>query len=457
MKMMTLAKLLAALCVLNSVVPVACAAVSGQDAEQLKTTLTPLGAEKAGNKDGSIPAWTGGYTTVPANHKPGDRRFDPFAADKPLYRITAENMSQYADKLSDSVKALLKKYPATFRLDVYQTRRTAAGPQWVYDNTFKNATHAKLENDGLSVTGAFGGVPFPIPKTGEEVRWNHLTRWRGEAIASRYKVWSMTASGQRVMATDAVTTDQYPYYKKGGSVTTNPDAEFFLSIQSTTAPAFRAGEALLVRDVVDVTKGTKIWQYLAGQRRVRRAQNIAFDTPDFVASGTSFADETFGGFGSPERYNYKLIGKKELYIPYNTNKLFMVKDEEAMDAGHLKPDQVRWELHRVWVVEATLKEGKRHAVPKRISYYDEDTWGTAIMDGWDPKGQLWRTSLMLPFVAPDLPAVVNYCTDMFFNLQTGAWVYHCSMGTDSDAQYKATSFRPDSFFTPDALSNQGTR
>ena len=97
----------------------ASAQVSPQEAQQLKTTLTPLGAEKAGNEEGSIPAWTGGMCTVPPGYWHGTRRGDPFANEKPLFSITAQNMDKYADKLTDGTKAMLKRYPNTFRVDVY--------------------------------------------------------------------------------------------------------------------------------------------------------------------------------------------------------------------------------------------------------------------------------------------------------------------------------------------------
>ncbi|WP_454737217.1 DUF1329 domain-containing protein [Cupriavidus necator] len=445
-----------ALGLLATVPALSIGAVSPQEAATLKTTLTPLGAERAGNKEGTIPAWTGGYTAGSGTQKSEGRRIDPFAADKPLFTITAANASKYSEHLSEGVMALFQRYPETFRINVYPTRRTAAAPQWLYNNTLRNATQAKLSKDGLAVEGAYGGVPFPIPKSGEEVRWNHLTRWRGQSIDMRYKVWANTPSGQSVLATQATVNDQFPYYREPAGDGAKHDGMFWQSIQSTDAPAFRAGEALLLRDQNDFSDGRMIWQYLAGQRRVRRAPNIGFDTPDFVASGTSFFDEAFGGVGSSERYDLKLLGKKEMYIPYNTNRLLTISDAEAMAKNHLKPENLRWELHRVWVVEATLKAGKRHAVPRRISYHDEDTWATSVMDGWDAQGKIWRTDLMLPFVAPELPAVVTMCTDAFFNLQTGAWLYRCSMG-DFDEQYKAVPYRADSYFTPDALVSNQTR
>ncbi|WP_297846339.1 DUF1329 domain-containing protein [Pseudomonas sp.] len=448
---------LACFSLLSLCLGVAQAAVSPQEAEALKGKLTPMGAERAANADGSIPAWTGGFTQVPAGFQNGHRNVDPFAADKPLFSITASNMQQYADKLADGVKQLFKDNPQTFRIDVYQTRRTAAAPQWVYDNTFKNATEAKLEGDGLIVKGAYGGVPFPIPKTGLEVHWNHLSLWRGESTHSKYKVWTTTADGKQVLATAAVDEAQYPYYYKEGSVATTPDPEYMLAIQATYAPAFRAGEALMLHSGFDYVKGRTLWQYLAGQRRVRRAPSINFDTPNVVASGVNFIDENFGGVGSPERYDWKLLGKKEMYIPYNDNRLLAHSDQDVMGTRHAKPEMMRWELHRVWVVESTLKPGKRHAVPKRMYYYDEDNWGSAIMDGWDAEGTLWRTSMTTPFVAPDIPATVNYCTSFFHDHRTKAWVYNCALGDAGNDQYSTAERRRESFFSPESLTNQSAR
>ncbi len=433
------------------------AQVSPTEAQALKTTLTPMGAQRAGNADGSIPAWTGGYTQVPAGFEQGHRQFDPFKDDKPLYSITAANMNQYADKLADGVKQMLKDNPSTFRVDVYPTRRTAAAPQWVYDNTFKNATNATLDGDGLIVKGAYGGVPFPIPKSGMEVQWNHQTLWRGEATHAKYKVWTTTADGQRVLATAAEDEAQYPYYYKEGSAETMTEPNYMLAIQLTYAPAFRAGEALMVHNVTDYVKGRTLWQYLSGQRRVRRAPNINFDTPNMVASGVNFVDENYGGTGSPERYDWKLVGKKEMLIPYNNNELLVHGDEEVMGQRHVKPEFMRWELHRVWVVEATLKPGKRHAVPKRMYYYDEDNWGNAIIDGWDAEGTLWRTALTTPFVAPDIPATVNFCTGFFHDHRTKQWMYNCAMGDAGNEQFSIVERRRETYFSPESLTKMSAR
>mgnify|MGYP000908958050 FL=1 len=79
----------------------ALAVATPEEIKQLGTTLTPWGAIKAGNADGSIPAYTGGIEP-PASYDAKKPQFrpDPFAAEKPLFSITAANMAKYEDKLS---------------------------------------------------------------------------------------------------------------------------------------------------------------------------------------------------------------------------------------------------------------------------------------------------------------------------------------------------------------------
>lgn len=438
------------------------AAVSPQEAEALKTTLTPMGAEKAANKDGSIPAWTGGYTTSTPAYQAGDRRVDPFSSDKPLYTITSENMGKYADKLGEGAKAMLKKYK-TFRIDVYPTRRTAVAPQWYYDATLRNATKVKLMNGGMGLDsgGSGGGVPFPIPKSGDEVRWNSELAWRGESYTAKQKIWAVTSAGQQVLASDVIANQQFAWnYSPTTEMKYDPaSTPTMYYMQSVNGPAFRAGEGLVGHYPVDYSKAsTQYWSYLAGQRRVRRAPTVGFDTPDFVASGANFFDEVSAPTGNPVRFDWKLVGKQEMIVPYNNNKLFGVKDTDAMGTNHIKPEHMRWELHRVWVVDATRKQDQRHAVAKRRFYIDEDSWSNTMMDGWDDQGNVWRTTFMLGFIAPDIPAYVSGNSyDVFYNLQTGQYVYRCGMGDDHTLQYKAVKPRNANYFAPDALAGQGVR
>ncbi|MFH0728729.1 MAG: DUF1329 domain-containing protein [Pseudomonadota bacterium] len=443
-----------ALCLVLLSLQLCFAAVTAEEAAKLKTVLTPLGAERAGNAGGTIPAWEGGYTTVPPGYKSGDKRPDPYANEKPLYSITQQNMDQYSEKLTEGTKLLLKKYPS-FRLDVYPTHRTAAAPQFVYDNAFKNATRAKTTNNGLCIEGAYGGTPFPIPKDGFEVIWNHLLAFKGESTFVPFRNYLVTADGKPVLVVEAEDFEQFPYYLNDIPMD-KWNGEFFLFRQVQKAPPFKAGETILARDPVDMYgKGRQAWQYLTGQRRTRRAPSIAYDTPDFVSSGHNYFDEIFVFNGALDRYDWKLVGKREMLIPYNCNKFYLQKDADILKENHANPDYLRWELHRVWVVDALIVEGKRHVVAKRRMYIDEDSWFAVLYDGWDAKGQLWRTTVSVPLIAMEFPAIVPVSL-FIHNLQKGSY---CAtiVPNEMAVQFQAVPVRPDSFFSPDALAGTGIR
>ena len=424
-------------------------AVSADEAAKLKTTLTPLGAERAGNKDGTIPAWDGTAAKL-VPKLPTGQSGDSFADEKPKFQITAQNAAQYADKLSGGVIALLKKYPS-FHLDVYPTHRTAAAPQYVYDNTLKNATHAKLGKDGR-LEGAFGGVPFPIPKEGIEIIWNHILHPRIVATEFGFKNIVGTANGQRSLASRADNNNQVPYYAKDGSLE-KWNGDYGMTRVANTAPPFKAGEALVIRDGINPDNSRQAWQYLVGQRRVRRAPTVAYDTPDFVSSGANYFDEVVGFYGHPDRYEWKLLGKKEMYIPYNENRFVATPEADAFVPYHFNPEKVRWELHRVWEVEATVAPGKRHVVPKRRYYFDEDTWAVSLIDGFDAEGKLWRASMVFPTTVPEYPIVI---ADTVFIFNLPANTFSCVQCFNGE-HFRIVPSKPDSFYTGDALGATGLR
>lgn len=429
------------------------AAVTADEAAKLKTTLTPLGAERAANKDGSIPAWDGGLSKAPAGYKNGDPRPDPYAADKPLLSINAKNMDQHAAKLSDGVKALMKKYP-DFRIEVYPSRRSAGAPQYVYDNSFKNATRAKLVDNG--VEAAFGGIPFPIPKDGYEAIWNHRLAWTGVNTQTPLRVWVMTADGRRSMASGGTQTFRRVYYDPDVAPD-KFDGYYALGKFAVSEPGSKSGEAILAHDGLNASAPRGLWQYLVGQRRVRKAPSVGYDTPDAVTSGIGLFDEAFNLFGPIDKHELKLIGKKELYIPYNNNRAALAKVADLVTPGTLNPSLVRWELHRVWEVEATLAAGKRHVAAKRRYYIDEDSWQIALFDGWDAKGEIWRTNYALMLAAPDIQgAMLGNVFWGGYDLQTGA--YYLNMATNElPVQVKTLPTLQRSFFSPEELANEGTR
>jgi hypothetical protein len=432
--------------------PAAHAAITADEAKALGTTLTAIGAEKAGNAAGTIPAYAGGLTTAPAGFKPGDGiRPNPFAADKPRLQIDAKNMAAHAAQLTEGTKALLQKYPS-FRVDVYPTQRSVAFPKWVADNTAKNAVKAKTLNDGRSIEGAHAGFPFPLPKNGHEAMWNHLVRFNGSAYEAKYRNLSVDASGRATLATEGLSVQEYPFWDNSKTA-----ADTFWRIKlSYTGPARRAGEALMLIDPLDIgTKDRRAWSYLPGQRRTKVAPDLSHDTPNPGTAGATTFDDTFIFNGSMERFDFKLVGKKEMLVPYNAYAaVYGAKQDELLKPNHLNPDLVRWELHRVWVVEATLKEGKRHVYGKRVFYLDEDSWAAVASDQYDPRGQLYRAGFAYMAPSYDLPAPYS---DMFGHYDLVSRVYSLTGFIAETGGLKHTKPLPEREWSADALAGAGIR
>ena len=429
-------------------------AAMAADAADLKTSLTPLGAERAGNTDGSIPAWTGGLTKADPAYKDGGKRSDPFASEKPLFSITAKNLGQYADKVTPGIQAMLKKYPDSYRLDVYPTHRTAAAPQAVYDATYANASKTRLVDSsaGQIPQDGEGGIPFPLAKDGVQAIWNHLMRWRGASWHINFTQYLTTSDGKHVLTNDSRGDYQMPWYLPDGG---KQDGTFWAIRMINDGPPLRAGEAITGRENVNADN-TGVWTYLPGQRRVRRLPNACCDTPTPATAGVMSFDELYVFNGRVDRFDWKLVGKKEMYIPYNANKVFTAASPtDLLGEHHLNPDVLRWELHRVWVVEATLKAGKRHVMPRSTYYLDEDTWAAVLGERYDAQNQLVKVLWTTPVVLPDLPGVVTL-TNGFYDLVSGTW-FTGDIFAGKNEQYRIVAPYKDSVFTPDALAGEGVR
>lgn len=397
------------------------AAISADQAARFGKDLTPMGGEMAGNADSTIPAWDGGITTPPTGYKKGMHHPDPYAADKILFTVSAANMAQYADKLTAGQQAMLKTYP-TYKMNVYPTHRSASAPQRIYDATKAVATTAKLAEGGNGVTGAVNGIPFPIPQNGTEAIWNHILRWRGNAFDRNFGLAPVTRSGDYTMVEFNEKGD-FRYSREG---MTEEKLENVIATfkQEIFAPARVAGRILLVHETLDQNKeNRRAWLYNPGQRRVRRAPNVAFDNPKEGGDGLTTSDTVDMYNGSPERYNWKLLGKKEIYVPYNSYQLASdkLKYKDILTPLHLNPDYLRYELHRVWVVEANLKDGMRHIYKKRTFYIDEDSWQILAMDQYDSRDQLWRVSEGHCINYYEVPTFWS-AVEVHYDLQSGRYI-----------------------------------
>ena len=382
------------------------AAVTEQEAARLGKELTPVGAERAGSKDGTIPAWTGGITKLPAGWKSGDPRIDPYKDDKVLFSIDASNVDKYKDRLSEGQQTLIRTLKG-YRMDVYPTRRSCGYADAVYERSAQNARVARLADGGWQLENAVGGgVLFPIPKNGAEAVWNHKLRYQGEGRIEHYSTlfsnksanFSQLAQNQWIIfPLHDASTKSFDDVKKSEAKILN----------EVVAPAARAGEMILVHWFMD--RGSDAWLYFPGQRRVRRAPSFAYDNPVPGYENLETVDQYPMYAGAMDRYDWKLVGKKEMYIPYNNWKLIdkSRKYKDIYLPEYVNRDLMRYELHRVWVVEATLKEGMRHIFPRRVMYIDEDSWSLILTDLYDAQGKIWRVQEASLWVAPELPACVS--------------------------------------------------
>jgi hypothetical protein len=435
----------------------ALAKIPAEQAAKLSSELTPIGATRAANKDGSIPEWTGGITELPAGYTVGDHHIDPYPNDKVEFTITASNIAEHKALLTPGQIKLFETYPDTYKMNVYQTRRSASYPEHVYQAVKKNATRAELVQNGNGIKAAAVGIPFPIPANGLEAIWNHILRYRGSSVTRQAGQASPTASGSFTYI-GLNETLLLPYSAKGALPENLEKTNILFKFkQKVVEPARLAGTALLVHETMDQIKTPRqAWTYNTGQRRVRRAPNVAYDAPGTASDGLKTTDDFDMYNGAPNRYDWTLKGKQELLIPYNDYRLHSdkVTYDEVLQAGHINPDLVRYEKHRVWVVEANLKEGTRHIYKKRVFYIDEDSWQVAVTDIYDNRDELYRVGVAHAINYYDAQTLWS-TLDVFHDLQSRRYI---ASGLDNESKmYDFSTQLNERDFTPAALRREGRR
>lgn len=419
------------------------ALVSPQQVARLGQDLTPVGAERAGNASGTIPAWTGGISEPIKNYKQGEFHPDPYSRDRLKHFINGDNWQQFEKFLTPGQIALLKKYPS-YALNVYPTHRSAAYPQFVYDAVKENAASAKLQKYGTGVQGTIMSSPFPIPKTGAEVLWNHTLRYRGlkwEYTSS--SVYSSSAGDRTVSARE------YKYfwaYSQPGVSLEDIDNKIFYMKRKTLTPAKSAGSLTLVHETLDqVRSPRKAWIYSPGQRRVRRTPNLSYDSVDTTTNGIRTIDQVDMFNGAPNLYNWKLIGKAEKFVPYNAYQLHKsgLKIKQIAGKHFINPNLARYERHRVWIVEANLRVGVSHIFHKRRFYFDEDSWQIVSLEEYDEEDKLVRHSEAHSINYYDIPMVfptLQVTYDLEYGRYFAEGLNNLRAPINSDVKFKRGEF-----------------
>lgn len=426
------------------------AAVSPEEAKKLGNELTPMGAIKAGNKDGSIPAWTGSLNASSKNM---------YASEKPLFVIDASNYEKYKANLSEGEIALFKTYPKTFKMPIYKSHRDVSFSQLIYDRSKWNASNTITVNGIDGLRKYTGGAPFPIPNNGAEAMWNARVIHPHPILEGQMDDIAVFASGSQSKRRQ-LQIGEYPY-----AYDSNPVGKVDEEISVYAAYVFvdmlepkqQKGQMTIVHEPLDnITHSRNAWVYIPGTRRVRRAPTVGFDTPD-GPGGLMTVDDNMGFNGAFERYEWKLLGKKEIYIPYNNYKFDStdVKLKDLLTTFHPNPEYMRYEKHRVWVVEATLKANARHLYSKRRFYIDEDTLQVALIDSYDGRGGLWRVGMINAVYEPEVKGAITRAV-IFHDLDKQAYIASRLVNETGKPDYKGKP-KGANFYTPKKLRKLGKR
>ena len=428
--------------------------------------LTPVGAERGGNKDGTIPAWEGKLDVPVGGWSWGKFRGDYWRhkSEKPLFSIDASNVEKYKDKLSPGQVQLIRQTKG-YRMDVYPSHRNAAFPEFVLANTRKNAGHARLSLDGAYLKEAYlPAVPFPAPKSGAEAIWNFMLRYQG--VGFEYPGGAYTCLSPRPGSSEWIEAKgpQHNYFPCGKKGTTTPaqvgDVYYYIYFQYQNPPAL-AGQGLA--QTWYFAKNNEAYYYFPGQRRVRRLPSAAYDTPQIGFENQYTFDQPYLLNGSIDRHDWKLVGKREMYIPYNSFGMFNFNQKlhDVALPKYLRNESRRYELHRVWVVEGTVKKGMRHTEPKKVFYLDEDSWLAVAGESYDARGALWKVRESYPIPVWELGGSFASQPFVQYDLITGRYVFdQGAIGTGKDIRWLAETsdprFKP-GFFTADNLRARSER
>jgi len=439
----------------------ALAATTQNSASMLGNELTPLGAIKAGNSNGTIPEWEGGICEPVPGYEPKDARgghpyVDPFADESPRFTITASNLDQYRDQLPEGTVVLLERFPDTYRVDVFPTHRTVCYPEYVYENTIKNVNKPRLVGDAPGLADSHAQIPFPIPETGQEVMWNVLVRYAGPNEISDSIQYLGDTAGYVSLVDANKGVEARDYWDN--SLSYEEEMTFWELIQTKVAPASQAGSSQLrIQYIRADLYSPKAYVYIPGQRRVRMAPEFTYDTVS-TASGVLLFDEINGFDGKMDKFDFKLLGRKEMIVPYNAYRRWEAP-REAFNPGllHTDPDAERWELHRVWVVEATLKEGERHTQSRKKFYVDEDSWAILAYVGFDQENEPHHYMPIWAYQEYEKPTFRSNAVYDLYDLSTGARASTGLPGPAGTGYLWPDEPHPPGTFTPGRMTGRGVR
>ncbi len=460
-KAFTLTTLAAAVFALTQVT--ATAQPTQADAARLGTELHPLGAEIEGNADGSIPRWEPKWRGLPPGLEyggPGETRPDPYADEKPVLEITAQNFREHAEHLGDGQQALFERYP-DYRILVYPTHRDFDVGETYAERTRWNVGRTEVSNGVDTLKNFNGGVAFPIHGGApEHLLWNMRTNTCFESFHFAYDGYAVFANGER--AHDAVEFWQSnPFNNPEHAVGTTEEVvgdRIVWTLSARLAPPRTKGQITAVQGPMDFKAHKRnAWTYDPGTRRVRKAPAIGYDNPD-GPGGLQTIDDHKGFNGAFDRFTYTYLGRKEIYVPFH-NYQFNNKGNGDLDdrltLHFLNPEFVRFEKRRVHVIQGDLAPGKRHAYSKRRWYAEEDSWNPVMSENFDSRGNLWRVGYFMSDYNYDVQCYERG-SQVFHDLPSGAYLSNFITIDRSEPDH-SIDYLGQEFFTPANMRRMARR
>ena len=371
---------------------------------------------------------------------------DPFPSDQIIFTINADNYITFKETLlTPGQIKMFETYPKTFKMNIYPSRRSCAVPPEVLELTNKNAL---LIDDGEGVEGIVGSIPFPNPSEALHHVWNHILRYRGVEIYGASPFFIINPDGtQTYGAGEAIAKNFWNPYVRSEEA----GLQGMLMTKVTHPPRLADASTLVIESLNAFKTPRKAWVYNPGTRRVRRAPDISYDYMPSSAQGLTTVDQFDGFNGAKDRYYWSDLGEQLRLMPYNAYKFHETKIEEILTPYHVNQDFLRYELVKVNVVEAILKEDKRHIIPKRIMYFDTDSHNMLSEETFDDMDLLmaYREFPIINFYDQPMCLSIHSAT---YDFATRRYQLQSVRSTDiPKVQWKLNEPHDERMFTPEGL------
>ena len=307
---------------------------------------------------------------------------NPFLEDEIIFSITNENYLDFSDNLlTKGQTEMFKQYPETYKINVYNSRRSCSVPPEVYELTESNAT---LTDDGEGIKGVVGSIPFPEPSEALHHVWNHILRYRGVEISGSSPFFIINPDGSRILGAGKAIAKNYwnPFTKNEKGL------QGMLMTKVTHPPRLADASTLVIESLNAFKFPRKAWVYNPSTRRVRRAPDIAYDYKPSASQGLTTVDQFDGFNGAKDRYNWESLGTQMRLMPYNAYEFYETPMDKVLNPYHVNQDFMRYELVNVNVVKAKLKTDKRHIIPERVMYFDSDSHNMLVEETFDMNSEI---------------------------------------------------------------------